>query len=278
MINKKNILAIFFVLSCGLFASPVHAQIESPTMAPDLVYETESLSAELHRLKTQYRGELDEYRQLQNTYVVAKKQYEQLGTLASLEDGVRATQAAMESRARVLKTYLQIVKVSLLEQTGVEVDQKQAALTEVDRVISELDKDYEQFGKELDRVALKKISDKFVEFDVVIQDVSYRVLSLLAVGELQTIYDKAVILADDMESELATQGGALKQSQRQRSFDETHRQLEQITPKLKREHQRIKDPRSSNYQSVYNISTRELGNVYADISKALSFLKELLKS
>lgn len=260
--------------------STINAQESTATtpavLAVDATSDTQSLSAELRRLKTQYRGELEEYRRLESQYVVAKQQYVQLQTLSSLEAAVRATQAAMEARDRVLRTYLQILKVSLLQQTGIEVGQKEAALLELDIAIGRVEKHHLLFEKELDKVALAAATTDFEEIGGKIEDTSYKVLSLLAIGKLQSVYDKATVLGSDMKTVLATEGGALKQSQRQRAFDETDRALGDVKTQLQAVQQQLTDHDANQSKSAYEELKDDIRGVYTRLAQVVSFLKELV--
>ncbi len=258
----------------GAAASVVRAQENaSPS---DFVYETESLAAELRRLKMQYRGELEEYRRLEDRYTVSKQQHIKLNTLASLEEAIAASQSAMESRARVLKTYLQILKVALLQQTGVDVKQKENAVAAIDQVSEKLTQHHAIFSEPLDKVKLQQVSTNFALLREQIEDTSYRALSLLTIGQLQTVYDNSSLLVEDMEAELATHGGALKQAERKRGFEETKRNLEAIKPTLEEAHQTTANSQDSKYEFAYGRVTKDLRSAYTDLSQILSFLKELL--
>jgi RAQPRD family integrative conjugative element protein len=253
----------------------VRAQ-ESSATPSDFVYETESLAAELRRLKMQYRGELEEYRRLEDRYTVSKQQHIKLNTLASLEEAIAASQSAMESRARVLKTYLQILKVALLQQTGIDVKQKESAVAAIDGVSEKLTAHHAIFAEPLDKVKLQQVSTNFVLLREEIEDTSYRALSLLTIGQLQTVYDNSSLLVEDMKTELATHGGALKQAERKRGFEETQRNLEAIKPALEEAHQTTANSQDSKYEFAYGRVTKDLRGTYTDLSQILSFLKELL--
>jgi len=103
------------------------------------------------------------------------------------------------------------------------------------------------------------------------------VFSLLAVGKLQTVHDKAIVLKEDMKDQLATAGGALKLAERQRSFDETDRVLNSLKSSFDKAEAVFVDSHRISYKGVYKSNNNQLSLIYSSLSKALVFLGELLK-
>lgn len=276
----RKVLITTICLSLLLVFVPiVNAQVVEES--DPFVYQTEQLNSEIRRLKIQYRGELEEYRNLESQFQINQQQYENLGTLAALEDARVATQVAMEARARVLKTYLALLKVTLLRQTGVEVDQKQQATVALDRVADDLDIHHQSFAdQEFDRVELDQLSDEFEMLGFKVSDVSHRSLALLSTAKLQSVYDKAFILNQDMEGKLATMGGALKSAQRRRAFGETGRKLEAILPILQELHGDVRketeDGGKTNFKGIYNRMSDGLQDTFSNLTQLTTFLQEIL--
>ncbi len=270
-INKISLSILLAVIFFSSFPSAVLAQ-EEP-----VIYQQDSLSQDIRQLTIQYRGELEEYRNLENLYLIAKDQYLKLETLASLEDAVQKTQEAMDARAKVLRTYLRLLRLKLLSQAGIELPDKKAAEQTLLAAIQKIEQHQQQLKEPLDKPQLNEIS---IEFELLIDEVedsAYQTLSLMAIGELQNIHDRSGVLRDDMEVEIATAGGALKSAERQRSFAETDRLLKTLKPEFDEVEKKYSRPTTSGYKGIYNAIENRLESIHSTLSKAVGFLEELLK-
>jgi len=269
------LLNSLFLFNCGL----VYAQDSKPTdeSIKPIVYEQESLSKDIRQLKLQYRGELEEYRKSENLYLIAKKQYHKLDTLASLEDAVQKTQEVMVVRDKVLRTYLRLLRLKLLSQPGIELSEKKNAEQSLLAAIGSIEQHQQQFAETLDKPQLNKVSEEFEILMEQIEEAAYQSLTLMSIGELQTIHDKAIILKADMELKIATAGGALKSTERKRSFDETGRLLNDLKSDFDLIEKKYSNPSSSGYKNIHQSIEKQLGLIHSSLAKALTFLEELLK-
>ncbi|MBT3249313.1 MAG: hypothetical protein HN846_00240 [Candidatus Pacebacteria bacterium] len=272
---KKTFLSLIFTLLFLANFSVIYAQENEAT--DPVVYDKESFSRDIRQLKLQYRGELEEYRSLENLYLIAKSQYHKLGTLASLEDAVQKTQEVMILRDRVLRTYLRLLRLKLLSQPGIELPEKTAAEQSLLSAIKNVEQHQQEFSKSLDKVQINEISEGFEVLIDQVEEAAYQALTLMSIGELQTIHDKAIVLRADMEVEIASAGGALKSTERKRSFDETNRLLESLKSKFDLIEEKYANPSSSGYKGIHQAIQKQLNSIHSSLSQALTFLGELLK-
>lgn len=270
-------LAVIIFFSLMARSGQVLAQEEPAIQDSKMVFETQSFSQDIRQLTLQYRGELEEYRKAEQEYNILKQQYQQLGTLVSLEKAVRATQEAMVVRARVLQTYVRLLRFYLLSQAGIELPQKQVAEQNLLDTLSKIEQHQQELIEPLDKLQMRQAVFDFQELSMVIEESVYRVFSLLAVGKLQTVHDKAIVLKEDMKDQLATAGGALKLAERQRSFDETDRVLNSLKSSFDKAEAVFVDSHRISYKGVYKSNNNQLSLIYSSLSKALVFLGELLK-
>lgn len=273
--TKKLFSALLFA---SLFLSSTNSVIaQENEIAEAVVYQLGSLSKEIRQLKLQYRGELEEYRGLENSYVIAKKQYYKLNTLASLEDLVQKTQAAMDLRAKVLRTYLRLLRLELLSQPGIELPEKKAAEQSLLSAIQKIEQHQQQFEEDLDKPQISQIAEEFETLIDQTEAAAYQTLAAMSIGELQTIHDKAIVLKSDMEAEIATAGGALKSAERKRSFDETDRVLNGLKLEFDAVEEEYSQPSAADYKRTYKTIGKQLSSIHSSLSRALTFLGELLK-
>ena len=272
----KKLFSVLFFISLFLNSSSLVAAQNDGVTAP-VVYEKESFSKDIRQLKLQYRGELEEYRSLENSYLIAKQQYYKLNTLASLEDVVQKTQAAMSSRAKVLKTYLRLLRLELLSQPGIELPAKTATEQSLLSALQQIEQHQQRFEKDLDKLQIGEIAEEFKTLIDQTEEAVYQALTVMSIGELQTIHDKAIVLKSDMESEIATAGGALKSAERKRSFAETDRVLNSLKPEFDFVEEKYSKPSTAGYRGVYKSIEKQLSSIHSSLSQALTFLGELLK-
>ncbi len=276
MLFIKNLFLSLSFASLFLFSFSL-VQAQDVGVTDEIVYEKTSLSKDIRQLKLQYRGELEEYRNLENLYLIAKDQYYKLGTLASLEDAVQKTKETMNSRGKVLETYLRLLRLNLLSQPGIELPEKKIAEQSLLSALQKLEQHRQEIKKPLDKPKIAEISEDFEVLIDQIEESVYQTLTVMAIGELQTIHDKAIILKHDMEVEIATAGGALKSTERKRSFDETDRVLNNLKPEFDAVEEKFTKPTIAGYKEVYRSIGNNLSLIHSTLSRALTFLRELLK-
>lgn len=248
---------------------------QSQTVPP--VFDTEQLSTNISQLKIEYRAELEAYRKEEQRYQIAKVQHEKLQTLSSLEELVRSTQSGMQTRNQVLRTYFELLRLRLQQQPGIDLDLKQKASGAVVARIQLLEKYKQTLQPTLDKPELQEVGRTFAEDVRTIEDTAYQVISLLALGELQTLYDKTLQLTATIKSETATQGGALKIAQRDRAFGETERLLTQVKTEVSDIELRLTNRSSQPYQTLYLQGVDDLDAVSNQLAQALSYLQEILQ-
>lgn len=273
--NKKILLII--ICSYLFLIKADQIQARENTADEPIVYQQDSLNQDIRQLKIQYRGELEEYRAAERAYLIAKDQYLKLNTLAALEDAVQKTQATMLLRDKVLRTYLRLLRLTLLSQPGVEIEAKKNAEQSLLVVLDKLETHQQMFDQVLDKPQLETIAIDYEILFAEIEDAAYQSLTLISIGELQTIHDKAISLKNDMEVEIATAGGVLKSTERKRSFDEIDRVLSKLKPEFDQMEATYQEKTSLGYDSIYNNIQRKLGSVHSSLSQILTYLGELLK-
>ena len=109
---KKNLITITILLGSfllgNLFIPLVLAQEIPEPVKNEEVVARERLESEIAGLKEVYRGQLSEYRDADKEFVIAKDQYHQLGTLASINDATEAARKVFALRDQVLISYFEL--------------------------------------------------------------------------------------------------------------------------------------------------------------------------
>lgn len=270
---------IAIVASVAVVTAQEPAPSETPTETPiensEFIFQQESVRPEIERLKVSYRGLIEEYRTKERQYQIAKSDYKQLNTLRSLEEAIRTTREVTVARTDVLLTYFELLKLELQESEGVELQKKNTSLSDIDSEIIYLREFKEQALAAQSREQVNALTPTFAEHRPILQNRGYYSLSLIMIGRLQAVHDKARVLESDIQTYLNGQEVApFIQSQRERSYLETTKSLEEVNTILKKQITQL--PVESG-QSSYNNVRDNLGTVYVQLSQSLNYLQELLQ-
>ncbi len=276
--NLSQATAFFsFCLLTVAVSGWIHFSTPQPVQAQsELIYNSQTAADEIRQLKTRYRSEIEEYQQAEKQYQVAQTQYEQLQTLNALENAVRTTQLAMQARGKVLWTYLQLIKVTLNDQPGIHVEYKEISLDNLNELQEQLEAHQAKLEPELSKDQIITLAAEFTPMYTTLEDSAYQGLSLIEIGRLQTIYDKTKVLSEDMRSELATAGGALKASQRERAFNEVDQHLANVELAFDDVESSFDDPTYQGYRGVHRRIQDNLAEIYSNLTRVRSFLAEII--
>ncbi len=244
----------------------------------DQIWQKERLEKEISNVRVIYRGQLETYRAQEKTFSIAQDQYRKLQTLDSIEQAVRSTRQALLSRDQVLFTYLTLLKLRLIDSEGVEISYKKTILERIDELLTQLEQHHTKVLKEFDRQRINTLSDDFLPVGADIKTTTSHALSALNLGKLQSVYDRSVLLFDEIQAEVSNMDGALTVSEKQRSITETQRTFDTTSTNLKKITGKV-GQRLADKSEIYAESDLlgDLNETYSLLSKTLNFFSELLK-
>lgn len=262
---KKVIASLLVVI---LFFVPfVVSAADSP------ISQKSSIADEIAEVRRTYKGQLAEYRQANDQYVIAKGQFEQLNTLASLEVAVQDFRTVLSLRDQVLLTYLKLIELELLEADGINLEEKDIAVAQTVSLQKDFLAHKDLVDDAIDRVAVNQVADDFELLSPRIESLSGYASTLLRIGKLQTIYDQSVTLVDATDPRNLTDEPSLKLNEKIRAHNEITGLMDDIDVDLNFIWDEIKDAREKNKLSS---TTKENASVYANLSQVLLFLEEIL--
>jgi hypothetical protein len=260
-------LSLSFCLLAMVTGSQVRAQE---------VFEKPLLTTQIADVRATYRSQLEAYRTAERQYLLTKEQFLKLNTLASLEEAVKATRAAMVARDQVLTSYLTLLRLTLIDATGVNLTQKEPTLVELDAVLVSLATHTQTVTAASDRYQLTQAAQEYVTLGPKIEAVAYQTLSILSIGELQTVYDKSLVLNQEIETELSSKTD-VKSAERQRALTEIKRELSEVQAAFTEANELVEKEQRKFTQSFYNRLGKNLGSVYVGLSQTLTHMAEVLK-
>jgi len=265
-------------------AAPAQAQIATPAASTILSVKSISSAEEMQTLKDQYKTDLSVYRTDERSYELAKAQFNQLGTLVSLEEAVKATRTVLLSRSTVLLTYVKIIKLFAQDTPGISAEEKNSISTHLTMVELRIQKHQEVVRQAIDRKLIQVAVDDYRSFENNVPQAVYQALSYEAYGRIHVVYDTTTALRDEIKQHIQDQEkNGLKLGEKQRAFVEIDKNLDQTGQRLESIHKTFtsvdQNQQAHVYTSgTYNQAITDLGQVYADLFSTLGFLREVLKS
>jgi hypothetical protein len=276
------------VVGGQLLSSAAFAQDATPSPSPTAATTGETVPVDTIFIKPQqperiktllklYQDQVEQYRNLEREYQISKAQFFKLNTLQSLEESVVNTRKTMVSRDEVLITYCELLHASLTETEGVDVAQKAKALDDLTSQINVLKDHKKKLEETKDR---EGIAIRVKEFEVGTaqqKTLAYTTRALISLGELQAVYDKAVILFGEIKvyhTEKTVSG--VKQEERARAYREVDRAIETTEKSLTALRLKISGASAINEVSYDTYVGKEMSTIYAQDSQLINFLNELV--
>lgn len=237
----------------------------------------ESDQQKLDELNRLYTNQIEAYRTAEREYNIAKKQYLELKTLKLLEESVNSTKTALIARNNVLLTYLELHYFTLRNETGINLKYKDDAVKKLERQIDVLRKYGKNLEKITDRDELKVSTDEFQTIYPEVEATAYRSLTLMSLGRLQAIHDKAQGILKDMKKIDASEiNPDFSEAKYNRALVETEKNLNNLRDQLKKMNTNYEDDRKTFSKTSYEIFVEKLNTVYSDLFQIISYLNELL--
>jgi hypothetical protein len=267
-------------LACFLVHSPAQAQgtvTSADLLKTDAIWQRDRLDSEIAALKQSYQGQLEEYLYKDKLFRIAYDQHQELQTLVSIEDMIKKGRDLGLIRGQVLISYLDLLRLKLIATEGIELSLKQRYLDRLESTIAYIRQHQLVLEQASDRDQLQAALTTFSADQKSLANLGKEVLALLAIGNLQIVYDKSVVLKTDIDSHLQD-SGTLDLPHIERSSSETNRSLNAAKMKLDLIWGELVNANNPERYllSFYDDLSRVLNPLYVNLSQSISYLGELL--
>lgn len=237
---------------------------------------------ELANLREKYKTDLSIYRTDERDFTLAKSQFQKLQTLASLEVAVKATRKVMITRSIVLQDYVQILKLIVQDTAGIDVAEKAALIKQLESANDRLKTNQVLAEQAIDRESVQVAALDFAKFGEAVSALSYKSMSYINYGRLQTVYDKMVTVRDEVTLHVnSEESNGLKLGEKRRALDQITRNLEITKQSLDQLHTTFLPSRTgqeADFEAgAYPRTVQTLSTIYADLYRNLTFLREVVK-
>ena len=219
--------------SASTSSQAVEYQPQEEVSTEDELVVVPTRETKINQLADDYRVLLEQYREAEREYFIAKEQYLKLFTLASQETAVNQARQAMLLRIDVLITYISMLSEMLEDTTGIPLENKQPLLVELNILVDELSRHKVETENAVDKVAIDREADSFSVFFPDITAKSYQALAYIRYGRLMTAFDKMQVVYSALSSEIKqSQSSTRVKAEKERGLEEVKRNLEQLNSAL----------------------------------------------
>lgn len=268
-----QLIAIVFLLVSMFSAPMVRGKLFSvQAQTEDTVLQVDQFTV----LQQKYFRLLEQYRQQEQAYFIAKNQFIQLNTLAAQELAVKETRTLIDIRADVLLTHLDILMLLLQRTTSVPLEYKNPQLVNLGLLKEKLQLHKNRNLATQDRLSLDAEASEFVGMQPEIEQEIYYTLTMIRVGRVQTAIDKLVTVRDAVKTEIESQNMSPSiQAEKTRGFDEIERTLTQVNVTFEPiRNSSLRRENNNSLQAETELS-KSLTPTFALINQTVKFLQEI---
>lgn len=228
----------------------------------------------------QYFTSLEEYRNREQQFFIARESYYQLNTLAAQDEAIRRGKDLLSTFSDVLTTYFTYLHLTLLQTQGIQVADKESALNAIAGVLGETAVFKDSLATVASRADVDQRFTGLNESRLVLLSSAYEGLQLIKIGQLQTAINTASVLRIDMvtlvnQADLSSADRAIKL----RGLGEVEQLLmsaqSNLDPLLEKHREFSEDDSAS--QQTYREFQLSSDPVYVQLRQADNFMKEIAK-
>lgn len=288
---KKTFLSALYVIA--VLAVPILFGMATVTTAdvttlqtdeaPVFIFEKPELQEEIAEVRRTLNGQLTEYRQAEQRFSVARNQYNQLNTLSSLEAAIQATKDVMSVRASVLQTYLTLLRLELLNTSGLRLEYREYAMTENEQLSAALLRHLDQVQTSLERAAIAQVADDFELLASRMQRHIMYTRSVLKLARYQAIVDSTDSLLDtivEQSQDPEDPRAIIVTPQDERAFRQVKTKLDEVKLLLSEVDGQVQlamNPEARTRERELSIDPA-IARMYAELRQVYRFLDELIKN
>lgn len=232
----------------------------------------------IETLTTRYRNTSEVYRNKEREFAIAKQQYTQLQTLASLEAAVQATRNVFIQRNETLTVYLELLEAIIRESDDIDVQSKRKVLELLVLQIEALQRYRARIDTATDRVGVELLADQFDLLSEDVQRTIYMAQSIIVLSNIQSSYESARVLQSEITARIQLEErSSLQEAEQQRAFDEVERTLLKINNDITALSNEVHEDSFEHGASGYNVVLKKLVVPHTSLVRVQSFFEELAK-
>lgn len=265
------------------------AQLDTPTddstaqdsEADDANADESDLEDELAEITDDYFTQVEDYRDVERRYIIARETYYQNNTLAAQEEAIRQAQFLMIARSTVLETYFEYLQKSLDQTLGIELEDKVLMNNRLAKVRTDLEESLVDAGKDRNRFQINEAFTALNAQQKELTAIAYETLALVKIGQLQNALDQATIsremISSWLESAQTTEANRIK---KQRGLEEVDHLIQSAKNNLTEVNTKWRLQAGTNRfsESSYRTFQENSEYTYLQLRQALAFMEEIVRT
>lgn len=249
-------------------------------VAPTASEEAINVQANLLAIGQKYFEDVENYRDVEDRYLVARETYYQNNTLAAQTEAIRRAKELLQARIQVLDTYFTYLQHALDQTVAINLDNKQLMSTRLGNIRANLEQFEEQAASANDRLAIEAEFNRLNEQENILQSAAFSTLALIKIGEIQDAIDQSLATQGQVTNWL--QEAPITEAQQAKK----ERGLAEIDLLINRAHNNLIEVRDRWKQQTLNTDYREgtyrsfqtaAEYSYLQLRQALSFMNEIIQ-
>lgn len=265
------------------------AQLDTPTddstaqdsEADGANADESDLEDELAEITDDYFTQVEDYRDVERRYIIARETYYQNNTLAAQEEAIRQAQFLMIARSTVLETYFEYLQKSLDQTLGIELEDKVLMNNRLAKVRTDLEESLVDAGKDRNRFQINEAFTALNAQQKELTAIAYETLALVKIGQLQNALDQATIsremISSWLESAQTTEANRIK---KQRGLEEVDHLIQSAKNNLTEVNTKWRLQAGTNRfsESSYRTFQENSEYTYLQLRQALAFMEEIVRT
>lgn len=258
---KKYLLVLILLISSIFSFSSLITFAQEISNIGDIEFKKE---------QEDYLFQFNKYNIALEQYDTAKKAYEKHGTINSQQEAIAKTKQVLIYRAEALRSYLQVIKVILDQQTSLDIFLKNAQFGKIEATQSFLNTHKQNIERSLSITEVNSESARLEREATSIDDLAYETLSVILIGRTQDLEKRERVMIEDVERrDNLPDDIKLGISEAKKKLTEI-RLVNEETIQMVHEYQEAKTSKS-------RLARKKASSLYRDIKKEIVSAKEILK-
>jgi hypothetical protein len=159
-----------------------------------------AVGSEYKKEREDFLFQFNNYNNAHKDYVNSANAYQKFGTIASQQEAISKTKQVLASRSEALRTYLQLIKVILNSQIGLDVFLRNAQFGKLEATQAFLSTHKQNVDNAQSILEINSESSRLEREAPTIEELSYETLSVILVGKMQNLEYRANKLIEEIEN------------------------------------------------------------------------------
>lgn len=166
--------------------------------------DSQSVQDKIDTARQDYLFQYANYADALKVYQTSKEAFEKFGTLASQKQAIEGTKRVLDLRAEVLRTYLQLLKLTLRAQKQLDIGLYNTQVGKIEATQAFLETHRKNIQRTQSVLGVNSESERLQREAEAIQDLNYETLTYILIGQAQGLeyhirmsLEKAMARAED---------------------------------------------------------------------------------